>query len=900
MKKTNLFFVAVSFCFVSFSYAAERVWDGANGADWFAPNVWTVSGVSADAPTNTDTVTVTNGTQFTLSAPALSDTNTFALVQFSGAQCGMLTVNTNGVLPTVALNVGYAGANGAYPGKLVVNGGLVTCSGAQTLGADSLSTIGRLEVVNGGVYSNVSTSAGFHLYSGSVLVSNATFAVNFTSYIHGSSMTNIFEIVDSTVSLKNLAIGRDIGNASGKALRNVLRVRSGTVTVGDMEIGHTGQYGLCITGVVEQTGGSITVASGNAVRLPVNTSTYASSAGFYQLDGGLLTLLNASDSLFLGGRDYGANGFVNMTGGVLTNKGNTVIGSYAKGFGRVAVSGGTANFEKVIQVGAVSNSTGELVLSDNGTVALTTAAAALNVGSASNAIGRVFVNGGYLQGLSRTINIGSSSFGTGAMVMNGGVISNSTTVVGAASFSSGSLIVSNGSFFMSGQLYVGHTNAIGYAEIDGGCVSSSGSTVLGNQWAGNGTLVMNGGSLTNGGFSVGNQLGATGALTVNGGQIYSSGDVLFGNGTYNLGGTGSFAMTSGKVLTATRLVVGGYGSGYATVSGGELEAVGASVNASQNIVVGRDGGTFGSLLMTGGALKGTNTFVLARDGGSTGLVSVAGGDIYVNSLLRGSGVSALNLAGGTLHPYDRSTGFIFAAALTNDIGYGPSGTVFGLSPIDKDGIARTVNATCTLTGNGGLAKRGDGTVYLGGTLTYTGDTIVEAGTLALSNTVASLSGGTISVAAGATLDVSLNRAAPFAVISGQTLSGAGSVTGALRIASGAFIGGGTAGAPGELTILGDLTLDDGSMLLFNMASGVYSRIHVTGNLTLPANAYLTVNGAATMDAQGRVMLTWDGDLTMPSATRWSVTGEKSPLAVLSVASKTLTLSYIKGTVIMLY
>jgi hypothetical protein len=82
-----------------------------------------------------------------------------------------------------------------------------------------------------------------------------------------------------------------------------------------------------------------------------------------------------------------------------------------------------------------------------------------------------------------------------------------------------------------------------------------------------------------------------------------------------------------------------------------------------------------------------------------------------------------------------------------------------------------------------------------------------------------------------------------------------------------------------------------------MAGGAYSRGHVTGNLTLPASVNLLVRGPATPEAQGRAMLTWGGALFAASPVRWSVTGEKDPLAVIDYANQAVTLSYIKGTML---
>ena len=883
MNKVPKLCVCVFSCVFAL-HAAERVWTGTDGANWTDLNVWATNGIPSSAPENADTVTITNGLVVNLTSPALDDTNRFALVQLSGNQRGTLMIGPSGYLPTVGLNISQSGTNPNTPGRVVVDGGRVHATGVQNIGTDNVNNPGRLEILNG---ANYTSTAAFRIYGGSVLVSNASFNASFTSYIHGSSLTNVFENVDGTVNMTAFAIGRDVGNAAGKACRNVLRMRSGLLrTTGDLEVGHTGLGNLIITGAVEQTGGTVLSASGN-VRLPIN----ASAVGEYLLDGGLLSIQNTSDSFFLGGRDGAAKGFFKMTDGAFTNRGVTQVGSYSRGYGSVAISGGSAVFEKGLLVGAITNSSGELTLS-GGTLTLTTSAANLLLGNASNATGRCTVNDGLLYAPGRTLQIGSAASGTGLFVQNGGLVTNSTTYVGTASTANGTLILSNGTLGVAGNLIVGNTNNTGRFEMNGGTLLLSGSAVLGANAYGIGTFVLNSGVVSNTGFSVGNVLSATGGVDITGGQIYSSGEFHMGNGVAGKGGFATFSMSGGQLLVTQRWIVGSYGTAYASLSGGEIEALRPN---DQCLEVGRDPGPFGRLEMTGGALKGPNELVLARDPGSTGLVYVAGGDLYVQSIRRANGLHSLYLAGGTLHPYNKDANFAFSAALTNDIGYGDTATRFGLSALDKDGVVRTVSALCTFTGNGGLAKRDTGTVKLSGTLTYSGATVVEEGTLALSNTVASLASDLIDVHSGATLDVSVNRILPFSIVNGQTLGGEGTVKGPVHLSTGATLSGGTPSVPSVLTLDGDLTLDTDSTVLFNMLSGNYSRVHVTGNLNLPATARLMVNGAATTDAEGRAFLTWGGTLSMPGKTLWTVDGEKDPLVVVNHGTKSLTLSYRRGS-----
>jgi autotransporter-associated beta strand protein len=119
-----------------------------------------------------------------------------------------------------------------------------------------------------------------------------------------------------------------------------------------------------------------------------------------------------------------------------------------------------------------------------------------------------------------------------------------------------------------------------------------------------------------------------------------------------------------------------------------------------------------------------------------------------------------------------------------------SGNITGIS-ITNPGVGYT-DATANIIGGGGLAsvdlvtvkpnvsggltKKGIGTVTLSGGNTYTGPTVVEAGTLTLAVT-GSISGSkSITTKAGTTLNVA-DVGGGFMLANGQTLKGNGTVIG---------------------------------------------------------------------------------------------------------------------------
>ena len=119
----------------------------------------------------------------------------------------------------------------------------------------------------------------------------------------------------------------------------------------------------------------------------------------------------------------------------------------------------------------------------------------------------------------------------------------------------------------------------------------------------------------------------------------------------------------------------------------------------------------------------------------------------------------------------------------------------------------TVNFDGVLSGAGGITKTGDGIVHFNANNTYTGNTVVTAGTLRLGDTGSISNSLVINVFAGATFDVGDSG---FSLKSGQTLTGAGNVSGALTLQSGSVLAPGN--SPGQMTFTEDLILAAGAFV----------------------------------------------------------------------------------------
>lgn len=160
----------------------------------------------------------------------------------------------------------------------------------------------------------------------------------------------------------------------------------------------------------------------------------------------------------------------------------------------------------------------------------------------------------------------------------------------------------------------------------------------------------------------------------------------------------------------------------------------------------------------------------------------------------GSGISQFTLS------VARTTGTDSDKTLTLGSGLGTAGP-FTLNVTGANGYTAAINGAVALGGdftvnpttaplavNGvisgpghSLTKVGSGRLTLGGANTYTGETIVSGGTLALGST-GSLASPVISVAFGSVFDVS--AVSGFSLASGQRLGGAGSIVGNLLFGSG--------------------------------------------------------------------------------------------------------------------
>jgi len=321
-----------------------------------------------------------------------------------------------------------------------------------------------------------------------------------------------------------------------------------------------------------------------------------------------------------------------------------------------------------------------------------------------------------------------------------------------------------------------------------GVVSGSGSALT---MVGPGSVVLSGANTYSGGTILSGNIRLTGE---------SAGACGFGSVTVGAGSgftVHSASMTNSFIISGTGwsqdVANGGYQfgalrmyNGY-NISGPVTLAANASITGnggvSTNTISGiiSDGGS-GYALNIGGAGSGGGSDILILSGANTyaGATTITTGTLKLGNALALQNSTMTMHGAGTLLFDSAVSGKAFTlgglAASASGTGYD-----LALQNTASAAIALTVggnNAGTTyagvLSGPGSLIKTGTNTLTLSAANTYSGNTTINAGTLALGAAGSLNISPTNFIAAGATLDVSLNST--FALSSSTTLSASGTGT----------------------------------------------------------------------------------------------------------------------------
>ena len=148
---------------------------------------------------------------------------------------------------------------------------------------------------------------------------------------------------------------------------------------------------------------------------------------------------------------------------------------------------------------------------------------------------------------------------------------------------------------------------------------------------------------------------------------------------------------------------------------------------------------------------------------------------------------------------------------------------------------------------------------------YTGPTIIAAGTLFLSGAGSIGTSPSITISNGAAFNVTGTAAGGVTLSANQNLLGGGTVNGSLTTSGSSKIYPGTDGAAGTLTFNNNLTLASGATVNFDVStshSGANDQIVVNGALTLNGNTFhIKAPPATSLDTADYVLITATGGIT---------------------------------------
>jgi len=543
---------------------------------------------------------------------------------------------------------------------------------------------------------------------------------------------------------------------------------------------------------------------------------------------------------------------------------------------------------------------------------------------------------------------------TGVTVTAGSITintsSNYTFTGNGAIGGTGSLTVSNGMLtILTTNLYIGPTILSGGVLATPYIANSGSASGIGSASTSPDNFVFNGGTFDYFGGSAGTDRGITltnsgGTIDVTNGTTLALNGTLTGNGGLTLIDLGTLVLTSGNSYSGNTTIsngtlnlnnTGGVGTGAIVFAGGELDlTVGSQPTYANNLTVTANStlvSAGGNNNVMSGSWTGNSNVTLSVSIASGGTLTVTGnmtnygGTVYLGTSagtfrFNGSGNTMfggpnatfdLGTGSATLQARNNTTltlGALTGASSTFLLGQGagsgtlvwnigsstnnPSTTFWGTI---KDGAA--ANRITTIN------KVGTGTLTLAGQNTYSGETTISSGTLALTYNPTNGADGsinnsaTINLLSGAVLDVSGRSDDTFQLGSSaaQTLEGRGTILGALNVSSAGTVapGGGAGGNTGTLTVTNSVALSGSLWMKLNRASSpncdqivsTLSTITYGGTLTVTnIGARLQAGDTFTLFNGGGLSAGTFGTINVPNYYTWDTSnlGVNGSIRVLTV------------------
>ena len=790
----------------------------------------------------------TNGVAVNLGSFALASGGNGGSTAFDGVISG-----TGGRLIKQGAGVFTLNGSSSYSGGTSIDNGVLVVNGVSAAAGTGTITVGanRLNINNGATVANAVTVAGGAIgnTAGAGTLTGATTLAS-SSYVDSDGGTG-------------LLVAGAMGGGGGITAKAGTVTLSGTNAYGGATAVSVGELKLQ-NGAAVPDGSALTLANGSTLTL-LNSETVGSLSG----SGATTAQVNLGANTLTAGGNGGSTAFdgtINGNNGQLTKiGGGTLTLSGANTYtGATAVLGGT-----------LALAASHVMANDS---AVTVNAGTLDIGAHNDTVASVSLQGG-----------GTISGSTGVLTSTAAFDLRSGTVTAVLGGTAGAVKTSLDSVTLSAvNTYTGTT------RINEGALLLTGSGRLANTGSANvaasGTLTLAGDqaldNVTLAGTVNGSGTLSANSFNINGGRI----DVALV--TRSLDSTGA-STVNGNTAADTFTI----SSGNLTLSSSNLLSDGAAVTVAAPATLTMAGSdTVGSLTLLG-TLAGTGTLTAqtyALNGG-TALANLGAGDITSSgtSLVNGTAaVSTLAVQAGSLvlGSAGRLTalpavtvagGAVLAMGGNERIGtLAGAGTLALGAATLSTGVGGSTLFDGVVTGTGALVKQGTGRFTLAGSNTYTGDTVVESGTLALAAAGRLSDATAVNVATGATLSLAAADTVASLQLAG-TLDGAGTLTATTyglssatvnaNLGHGALVSSGTSTLSGRAA-LDSVTVNAGS---FSLASA--GRMTATPAVAVDAGATLALGGNETFGT-----LSGSGTVALGAATLGTgVTGSSTFGGVLS-------------------
>lgn len=660
---------------------------------------------------------------------------------------------------TAIASLTYNNAANDFDTTLIPSGSILTESGNFTVG--------------GSVPSFVTITGGGSLVGGSGTSTMSVQSTSGTATLDLSTLSNF--VFNAGGSGNTISLSTGSSSASGSIN---LAAGSNNITATTISLGNN------------NTGGSGTMNLGNGTNI-INADTI--SIGIDKTTGTMQFLNNAGGGLKIANHTGTGRANINLSG--QSGSGSTsakINGSMLFNSGTVNILAGTlivGNRGNRAQSGGNGSATGVLTFS-NGVVDATTVIMATNTGSAAPVTGTITLGGGTLRvgtGGLILVNQGSANGATGTVLVANGTLAVTNSIFKGTSAGVATLALTNSSLIVGGTI-----GAINGIAIDNFSVTNCALTLAANTSANVLVNNFNPDATTQNTINISSLPGITGPFPVqfpiisyqvasgnlntfvlgtlpglpgtfsgyiSNNTTYSSIDLVITSGPIAKADTWSGAVNTLWDTTTSNWLSSGVFTNYNDLD--QVTFNDTASNRTVNIVGTRTPATVNGLTfnnyslnyLLGGSGSISGPVQLVMNGAASTTLSESGGDNFSGGIQMNGGTLVLDDANSAI-----SGGLTINSGTTVQIGNNDSNGTLPAGTLDDEGTlifdrANNLSVGTVIPGGGALVQNGAGVLTLTAANTYSGNTTVNNGTLALSSGGSIVDSPNVDVT-NATLDVS--------------------------------------------------------------------------------------------------------------------------------------------------